>query len=230
MNDKVNRASDNDDQMATGEIVDGSEWLVEAFSHPTSIGFAILDGHLRYQAINRCLAKMNGIPGKSHLAVNVRELFGEISQRIAEPHYRQVLTTGESSYFEVKDVVLPTRGESPVSALNVNFAIKDRLDRVQQIGVLVVETTEQRKLESLLCKIAGQLRHAKSRENFWFSQELRDSVEQYHLALAKSLELLIQHHEKSTELFTQSIQDLDRQISHMSTLVSSVSCLFSTEG
>jgi hypothetical protein len=86
-----------------------SRRLLQAFSHTSAIGLAILDDQLRYQGINNCLANINGMPAKDHLGVGVRELFGELSEKIAEPSYHRVLELGETSQFEVKDAALPNR-------------------------------------------------------------------------------------------------------------------------
>jgi hypothetical protein len=49
-------SSDNERQVAIGDIVANSERLLAAFSRTSAIGFAILDNRLRYQAINSTLA------------------------------------------------------------------------------------------------------------------------------------------------------------------------------
>ena len=92
--------------LIVGETCDGSERLWETFSRTSEIGFAILDSELRYQAINRCLARLNGMPAEAHLGFGVREIFGELSEREAEPFYHRVLALGQTSHFEIKNVVL----------------------------------------------------------------------------------------------------------------------------
>lgn len=199
-----------------------SERLLQAFRQTSAIGFAIVDDQLRYQAINQCLASINGMAAEVHLGVTVRELFGELSETIAEPCYRSVLAHGEMSRFEITNARLPMRPDSRFWGLNTNFPIRDRAGRVRQIGIMVVEVTEQRKLEKFLHKLAGELRRAKTQETLWFERELQDSIDQYHAALATSLDLLIRDREKSTELLTQSVEGLDQRITTMRTLLSSV--------
>jgi hypothetical protein len=218
-------SSGNERQVAIGDIVAKSERLLAAFSQTSAIGFAILDNRLRYQAINNPLASINGIAPKAHLGFTVRELFGELSRKIAEPSYRRVLRLGETSRFEVKNAVLPSRAESRYWALNTNFPILDHAGRIQQIGVVVLEVTQQRKLQVFLHKLAGELRRKRTREAFWFAAELQDSVDQYHQALAISLEHLARC-TADDELLAESIVTLDQRIITMGKLVSEVARYF----
>src|SRR5207253_4959541 len=226
MSETDSKPAGDEHPLMVSEALAGSERLLEAFSRTSEIGFAILDSELRYQAINRCLARLNGMPAKAHLGFGVREIFGELSEREAEPFYHRVLALGQTSHFEIKNVVLPAKGESRYWGLNINFPVRHRDSKVRQIGVLVIEVTQQRKLEQFLHKLAGELRSTKTQATLWFARELQDSIDQYHTALAMSLDLLIRDREKSTELLTQSIKALDQRIMTMSQLVSSVASGF----
>src|SRR5437868_11274220 len=226
MSETDRKPAGDEHPLMVSEALAGSERLLEAFSRTSEIGFAILDSELRYQAINKCLARINGMPAKAHLGFGVREIFGELSRQTAEPSYHRVLDLGLSSYFEIKNAMLPTRAGSRFWALNTNFPVRDSAGKVRQIGILVIEVTQQRKLEQFLHKLAGELRSTKTRDTFWFARELQDSIDQYHTALAMSLDLLIRDREKSTDLLTQSIKALDQRIMTMSQLVSSVASGF----
>src|SRR5437868_736303 len=164
LSSQTKMVTSDEDQLICGDIVEGSERLFKAFSRTSRIGFAIVDGELRYRAVNACLARINGIPAKAHLGVTTREMFGELSQNIAEPSYRRVLDLGQTLHFEVKNAVLPTRADSRFWALNTNFPVKDRCGTVRQLGIMVVEVTEQRKLEQFLHAVAGKLRHTKTKQ------------------------------------------------------------------
>lgn len=223
--DETEPRSDGDLHLVAGELIDTSETLLAALSDASGIGFAILDKELRYQAINLCLANINGIPPQAHLGVAVREIFGELSQRIAEPSYHRVLTFGEASQFEVKNAVLPNRLGSRYWGLNFNFPISDRAARVQQIGVLVVDVTPQRKLEEFLCKLAEKPVCRKPLEIYSCARELQDSIEQYHEALAVGLDVL-RRPKESSQLLTQSVQQLDQRILGMRAIVSHAAELF----
>jgi PAS domain S-box-containing protein len=219
-------------RLVVGNTFDNAARLLEAFSQTSAIGFAVLDNQLRYQAINNCLANINGMPAESHLGFTVREIFGKLSEKMAEPRYQRVLAHGEVTHFEVKNAILPARAGSRFWALNSNFPIRDRAGRVRQIGILVVDVTEQRKLEKVFRKLAGESHHAKTRAIFSHAQELHDAVDQYHTALATRLDGLSQctkDPERIAELLTQSIASLDQRIVVMRRLVSAFAERFQVE-
>jgi PAS domain S-box-containing protein len=232
MNHARNQRSESERQFVAADTSYSSERLLQALSQTTAIGFAILDDKLRYHAINKCLASINGIPAEAHLRFTTRDIFGEISEKIAEASYRRVLRHGETSQFEVKDVVLPARQDSRFWGLNANFPIRDRAGRVQQIAVMVVDVTEQRRLETFFCKLATQLRHTNTRETFWLARELQSSVDQYHSAIALTLNLLIgksQRPEASAEELSRSIAGLEEHLADMQRLVSEAAKSFPLE-
>jgi PAS domain S-box-containing protein len=225
MKNARNQRSEDEHQFVAADTFYNSERLLQTFSQTTGIGFAILDDKLRYQAINKCLASINGIPAEAHLRFTTRDIFGEISEKIAEARYHRVLSHGETSHFEVKDVVLPTRPGSRFWGLNTNFPIRDRTGRVQQIAVMVVDVTEQRRLEVFFCKLATELRHTNTREIFWLARELQSCIDQYHSAITLTLKLLIgksQRSEASAEELSQSIAGLEGRLLEMRKLVSEI--------
>jgi PAS domain S-box-containing protein len=226
MGETENKPSGNKHPSVVQHIFDNSERLLQFFSRTSAIGFAILDNQLRYLGINNCLANINGMPAKDHLGFSVREIFGELSEKIAEPSYHRVLDLGQTSHFEIKNAVVPTRADSRFWGLNTNFPLWNRAGKVRGIGILVVDVTEQRKLEHLLNKLAADLRHTKPKETFWQARHLRESISQYHAALEMSLDGLIGDREKSAELLAQSIEVLDQRIKKMGALVSSVTSSF----
>lgn len=229
MEERKRRASDHENLIVAGEVIDTAQLLLAAFSHTSAIGFAIFDKDLRYQAINNCLAKINGIPAQAHLGVRVRDLFGEVSETTAaEPGYQRVLTNGETTQFEVKNAVLPTRAGSRYWGLNLNFPIRDHAGEVTQVGILVVDVSAQRKLEDYFSKLAANPSCRKPLKIFALACELQESIEQYHAALAVGLDFL-RCPQESTELLMQSVQQLDQRILAMRALVSDVAQMFQIE-
>lgn len=199
--------------------------LLRVFSHSCAIGFAILDNHLRYEAINNRLAVIHGIPARAHLGHTVREVLGDVGAKTA-PRYHRVLANGERVCFAITNAVLPRTLQGAYSVLKTCFPIQDRAGKVHEVGIMVVDMGDQRRLEKLLYEVAAQVRDAESREQFWLARELHDSIEQYHSALALSLDLVIRDREKSTEALAQSVEALDHRIMTMNTLVSSVARRF----
>jgi len=118
--------------------------LIDFFSN-SNVGFAIFDDHLRYQALNGCLAAIHGIPAESHGGKNLQEILGEVAVQV-EPAIKHVLITGQPIFnFEVTGA-LPTKAERRRWVGNL-FPLKDANGRVEQVGAVVVELAADAKLE-----------------------------------------------------------------------------------
>jgi PAS fold len=167
---------------------------------------------------------MNGVPAKMHLGNSVHDILGDVAAGV-EPLLRRVFVTGQAVLLHDLRATLPTRTK-PGYWIRHYFPIKDAGGRVQQVGTLIVEVTTQRKLEEFFLEPASELPHTKTKENWWLSRELHSSVNQYHATLITSLDRLIQQPEKSTELFAQSVELLDRRIVTLQTLASVAACCF----
>ena len=114
------------------------------FFNNSSVGLAVFDNKLRYQALNHCLAAMHGIPVESHLGKTLREILGKVALQV-EPAIKQVFATGR-----------PTRAEGG-RWVNYLFPLKDANGRVKQVGAVVVELRPNTKLE-----LAGTIHGADS--------------------------------------------------------------------
>jgi PAS fold len=211
-------------QKASGIAIQESASLFAAFSNASAIGLALCDKQLRYQAINSALAAMNGVPAKMHLGNSVHDILGDVAAEV-EPSLRRVFVTGQAVLLHDLRAKLPTRTK-PGSWIRDYFPIKDAGGRVQQVGSLIVEVTAQRKLEELFCEPTRELPHTKTRENWWLSRELHNSVNQYHATLATSLDRLIRQPEKSTERYARSVELLNQRIVTLQTLASVAACRF----
>jgi formate hydrogenlyase transcriptional activator len=148
---------------ATGlESIEAPGQLLAAFFGSSTIGLCILDTELRFLAINKTLAEMNGISTEGHLGRTVREVLGDFA-RVVGPVMERVLATGQPlQSFEVS-AMLPTRTELG-HWIESYFPIRDATGRVKQLGVAVVEITEQRKLEQSLRGLTGTLQQEKKRQ------------------------------------------------------------------
>src|ERR1039458_10390833 len=123
-----------DGKTVRGKRALGAEGLLADFFYNSSVGLAIFDDQLRYQALNHCLAAMHGIPVESHLGKTPREILGIIALQV-EPAIKQVFTTGTST---------KAAGGRWVNHL---FPLKDANGRVKQVGAVVVELRPNTKLE-----------------------------------------------------------------------------------
>lgn len=222
----VEEMSDMDRRVhkGSGIAIQESASLFAAFSNASAIGLALCDKQLRYRAINSALAAMNGIPAKAHLGNSVRDILGDVAAEV-EPPLRRVFVTGQSVLLHDLRATLPTRTK-PGYWIRDYFPIKDAGGRVEQVGSLVVEVTEQRVLEDFFREPASESPRTKTKENWWLSRELHNSINQYHAALTTSLDRLIQQTEKSAELYAQSVESLNQRIVTLQTLASVAACRF----
>jgi hypothetical protein len=126
------------------EICTTNQLLADFFNNST-VGLAIFDDQLRYQALNPCLAQMHGVSLRSHLGRTLREVLGEVALRV-EPAIKHVLTTGRPLLnFEIAGA-LPTK-KRPGHWVDNLFPAKDANGRVKQVGVVVVQLTADTKLQ-----------------------------------------------------------------------------------
>jgi len=138
-----------------------SEQLLGAYFSASQVGLCILDADLRYLAINRTLAEMNGIPAEAHLGKSVREVLGDFAE-VVEPQFQRVLATGQPVLNLEISFMLNNRTE-PGHWIQHYVPIKDAADKVKQIGVVAVEITEQKKLEASLRSVSENLKLERKR-------------------------------------------------------------------
>ncbi|HZW92541.1 MAG TPA: sigma 54-interacting transcriptional regulator [Candidatus Eremiobacteraceae bacterium] len=197
------------------EALAQSDHLWTAYLSASKVGFGILDTDFRYLAVNQTLADMNGVPAEEHLGKSVREVLGDLAE-LVEPQFQHVLATGQPILDLEISSMLPTRTEAGHWKLHF-IPIKDAKGKVTQIGGVVVEVTEQKKLEESLRGVSERLRQEKKRHEVlmqvsrlfasrWempqifpqISAHLRRVLRQEYAALAL-------HDEKTGQLLPQAI-------------------------
>ena len=146
---------------ANPEVFSDPKKLLEAYFRSSTVGLGILDSELRYLAINSTLAGINGKPAPDHIGRTVREILGDAAEQI-EPEVRRVFSTRQPVTDLEVSVRLPTRAEIGYWIEHF-FPIKDEDDSVRRVVVIVVEITEQRKLEESLKHVGGRLGKEKER-------------------------------------------------------------------
>jgi hypothetical protein len=128
-----------------GEEICTTQQLLTDFFNQSTVGLAIYDDDLRYQALNPCLARMHGMSLEMHLGRTLRDVLGEVALRV-EPAIKQVLTTGRPLLnFEIAGA-LPSR-KRPGHWVDNIFPAKDANGRVKQVGVVVVQLPPETKLQ-----------------------------------------------------------------------------------
>jgi formate hydrogenlyase transcriptional activator len=137
------------------------EHLRAVYSDVSQVGLCILGADFRYRTVNPTLAKMNGVPREAHLGKTVHEVLGEYGA-IVEHYLRRVLATGQS-VLNAEAVGRKKGRTEPGYWMGHYIPIKDASGRVAEIGVVVLEVTEQRKLEESLRHVSENLRSEKKR-------------------------------------------------------------------
>jgi formate hydrogenlyase transcriptional activator len=151
-----------DSTSVTPEALMDSEPLPTAYFKASKVGLCIFDAQFRYLAVNDTLAEINGLPAPGHLGKHVGEVLGDFAELI-EPQLRRVLATGEPVADLEVSFMLPHRSEAGHWVLHF-VPIEDAMGRVTQIGSIVVEITEQKKLEESLRSVSETLRQEKRRQ------------------------------------------------------------------
>ena len=201
------------------EVLSHPEQLVAAFLNASSVGLAFVDDKLRFQVINETLAGMNGVPVEAHLGRTVREILGQAGD-VIERKLKRVFSTGRPAVNIEISIKLPTRGEVGHWIENY-FPIRDSSGRVKQVGSIVVEVTEQKKLAQSLHSLSRKLLRAQDEEQRRLARDLHDSVNQYHAALKMNLLKLRRNgldQAKRGELLAQSIELLDHCMTETRTI------------
>lgn len=196
--------------LAALQALSQPEQLVAAFFNASNVGLAVCDEQLRFQVINETLATMNGVPPGAHLGRTVRDILGQAAD-VIERIMRRVFRTGRPAVNVEVSVKLPTRAEVGYWIENY-FPIKASSGKVMQVGAIVVEVTEQRKLEESLRRLTRMLLRAQDEEQRRIARHLHDSINQYHSALKMNLLKLRRNnidHARRGELLSQSIELLD---------------------
>jgi len=140
---------------ANPEALTEPEKLLAAYFRSSTVGLGILDTQFRYLAVNSTLAEMNGVPASDHLGKTLRDILGDLADRL-EPQLHHVISTREQINFEVSGT-LPTRRE-PGHWMPHYLPILDANGEVTRIGCIVVEITTQKKLEESAQHLGGKLR------------------------------------------------------------------------
>jgi PAS fold len=138
--------------------------LVGNFFNNSTVGFAIYDDELRYQALNPCLAAIHGMSLSAHLGRTLRDVLGEVALRV-EPAIKHVMRTGRPLWnFEIAGA-LPNQ-KRPGRWVDSLFPAKDPHGRVKQVGVVVMQVTPDTKLQQAAYSGTEVLRSWKEVANY----------------------------------------------------------------
>ncbi len=142
------------------EALNELDKLASAYFNASKVGLCILDSGLHYIAVNRTLADINGVPAEDHLGKTVREILGEVADRI-EKKISEVLQTRQPMGFEFSGK-LSSRKESSHWIAHY-LPIMSAQGVVSRVGAVVLEMTAPRELQESLQNLDQQLRQETNR-------------------------------------------------------------------
>lgn len=173
------------------------------------VGLCVLDRDLRFVRINERLAEINGIPAADHIGKTVRELMPELAEAV-EQGEREVLETGRPRLGIEVIGETPARPGVQRSWTEQWLPIMDSDGRVTGLSIVVEETTERKKAETLLLEADRR----KNQFLAFLAHELRNPL----APIRSAIQILrLRGARDATEMRLQRI--LDRQLEHLARLV-----------
>ena len=185
--------------------------LFAAGERAMHMGICVLDTQTRFHWVNAALANETRATVDQHIGKTSREIVGDLATQI-EPIYESVLRTGKP-----ESVWLAGNVRDTIEAghwLDYCFPILDSSQRVQQLGLFVVNVTAEEEATAILDPVAGNLPF----EGDDCAQLLRgldDAIQGYYLGLELSFLDLSRHHTdvaRSVDQFRSKLQRLDGEI------------------
>jgi formate hydrogenlyase transcriptional activator len=178
------------------------EWLVDA----PNVGFLVWDENLRYVKVNDALAQMHGVPAAAHLGKTVYEILGDAAAKVASA-FHQVFATGQPLSNVELVAKLPARAE-PGHWIKNLFPVKDAEGRVRQVGGIVVEVSDTRKLEDAQTKAHTRLQRLEALAEFSTLLTLKLGDQELFVATSDFLRETVQPDFAAIALYDESISQL----------------------
>jgi DNA-binding CsgD family transcriptional regulator len=129
--------------------------LLWALLSAPTVGIAVFDKQLRFRAVNKAFASMDGIAQEAHLGKTISKVLGKAAIKL-EPPLRYVLSSGRDVSNLGISYKLPNRKDVGYWTGNC-FPMGDASGLKQQVGVVVLETTEQTNLQRGLLGVIERL-------------------------------------------------------------------------
>ncbi len=140
-------------ELITQEILRHPEQLAQSFMNAPNVGVGICDLQFRFRGINDALANINGLPATAHFGQSIYDILGDFAHKIV-PLFNHVIASGEPVLNIHLTGVLPTRKE-PGHWIENYFPLKDERGHVTRLCSMVIEVTEQKKLEQSFQLLSG---------------------------------------------------------------------------
>ena len=135
---------------------DWSNLSLQALSNTSFFGVAICDRGLRFRAVNKVLAAINGLPAEAHIGQKIHQVIGGSTAAIVQPAFEHVFSTGDYiSDFEFSGH-LPTRRDLGYWIEHLS-PIYDRSGKVSRVLAVLLEVTPAKRLEQSLRSVSSKL-------------------------------------------------------------------------
>jgi hypothetical protein len=195
--------------------------LLAASVHALNLGITLLDAQTRFESVNAALARETQASVDQHIGKTSREIVGDLATQV-EPTYEKVLRTGKPASVllvgQVRDT--PETGYW----FDYCFPILDKSQRVQQLGLFVVNVTLEKASAEIFNALATNSKFLSSQAP-GLIEKFDESVRVYHSRLKKSLkELACPSTEAARKVdgFRVSMERLDSDIGLMRELIYAV--------
>jgi hypothetical protein len=195
--------------------------LFAAGQRATHTGICLLDTQTRFDWVNTALANETRASVDQHIGKTSREIVGDLATQI-EPIYERVLRTGKPA-----SVWLAGHVRDTIEAghwLDYCFPILGSSQRVQQLGLFVVNVTAEKESAAIFDAQAGSLPFAADH----CAQLLRgldEAIHGYYLGLEMSFLELSRHSTdiaRNVDHFRSKLEGLDSEIRLIRELVYAV--------
>jgi PAS fold len=192
--------------------------LFNAGERATHMGIGLLDTQTRFDWVNCALAKETRAAIDQHIGKTSHEIVGDLATQI-EPIYDRVLGTGKPVSVWLAGHVRDTIETG--HWLDYCFPILDSSQRVQQLGLFVVNVTAEKESAAIFDALTGNLPFAVDH----CAQLLRgldEAIHGYYLGLELSFLELSRHSTdvgRNTDHFRSKLQGLESEISLIRELV-----------
>lgn len=195
--------------------------LLSAGVHASNLGITILDSQTRFQSVNAALARETRASVDQHIGRNSREIVGDLAAQI-EPTYEKVLRDGRPASVWLVGHVRDTQETG--YWFDYCFPIFDRAQRVQQLGLFVVNVTAERAMAEILSALSTDSLVLRAHASGML-ERFDESVRRYHSSLTMTLaELACPATETARRVdgFRSFLEQLDDDIRFMRELIYAV--------
>lgn len=195
--------------------------LLAAGVHASNLGITILDSQTRFESVNAALARETRASVDQHIGKTSREIVGDLATQI-EPTYEKVLRTGKPASTRLVGHIRDTQETG--YWFDYCFPIVDTSQRVQQLGLFVVNVTAERASAEIFDALAINSKLLRARRS-GLLEKFDDSVRGYHSSLRLNLKELARpstEPARRVDSFRLSLELLDNDIRLMRELIYSV--------